>query len=104
MFQEIYIAAEHAKENDKFSLFNFFNVSKIGRSVWRHSFILQFSHYNFNMFTRFTPTDHVFSVLYLNIKHNLYVEVFFIFIAGNFSFSFVSTSLAYITILKNERN
>ena len=52
------------------------------------------------MFTRFTPTDHVFSVLYLNIK--TYMLKFF-FTSVNFSFSFVSTSLAYITILKNKR-
>ena len=52
------------------------------------------------MFTRFTPTDHVLSVLYLNIK--TYMLKFF-FTSVNFSFSFVSTSLAYITILKNKR-
>ena len=52
------------------------------------------------MFTRFTPTDHVFSVLYLNIK--TYMLKYF-FTSVNFSFSFVSASLAYITIPKNER-
>ena len=40
MFQEICIAADHEKENDEFSLFNIFNVSEIGRSGWRHFFIL----------------------------------------------------------------
>ena len=77
MFQEICIAADHEKENDEFSLFNIFNVSEIGRSGWRHFFILWFFHYNFNMFTRFTPTDHVFSVFYLNIK--TYMLKFFLY-------------------------
>ena len=40
MFQEICLAADHEKQNAELVCLTFFNVSRIGRSVWRHFFIL----------------------------------------------------------------
>ena len=62
-----------------------------------------FLHYNINNF--FLIFISIFFCCWLMGKNNenVYIVVNFFFISGNFYFSFVSTSLAYISIPKNKR-